>query len=130
MMNKRSSRLIAWLLTLVMVLNMSPVSAFAGVESGEWPGPKYSKVNINSFVDDGNAPTHDIDSFTAKYVVSGEYTSTGEYYLLEDYTRTVTNKNPSAYQEKPGNLSANFEVRGRRWDDTNKVLTLLLEQQG
>ena len=42
MTNKRSSRFIAWLLTLVMILNLSPVSVFAvnDAESNEYTSPE------------------------------------------------------------------------------------------
>ena len=122
MMNKRSSRLMAWLLTLMMFFNILPAPAFAGVTSSSYTGPEYAVVNIGDYVDNGNAPSSSIDWFDVKYIVSGEYTSTGEYYYLSQYDKRVTNNAPSSYQEKP----QGFQVVGRKWDDTKKELVLLL----
>ena len=121
-MNKRSSRLMAWLLTLMMFFNILPAPAFAGVTSSSYTGPEYAVVNIGDYVDNGNAPSSSIDWFDVKYIVSGEHTSTGEYYYLSQYDKRVTNNAPSSYQEKP----QGFQVVGRKWDDTKKELVLLL----
>ena len=62
MKNKRSSRLIAWLLTLVMVLNMSPMTAVAETGSGLYTGPAYETVATLS---SDPVPIRDLIPFTA-----------------------------------------------------------------
>ena len=71
-MNKRSSRLVAWLLTLVMVLNMSPISAFATPKSNEVKGPTYPIIDTLS---NDPVPTEKVaGGYTVQYVVKAEYT--------------------------------------------------------
>ena len=80
MMNKRSSRLIAWLLTLVMMLNIAPIPASAGVESSNWTGPVYPVLeNLSSTP----VPNQGISDYTVQYVIKKEYTYDGKNCPVE-----------------------------------------------
>ena len=94
-MNKRSSRLIAWLLTLAMILNIAPISAFADeptVTSNRRQGPAtYPTISTLST---GNPPSDNMN-FDVRYVIKGDYTYSGQNLLL----KTVENVygQPSGY---------------------------------
>ena len=107
MMNKRSSRLIAWLLTMMMIFNIAPTSAFAGAQSGGWETPSYAVTDISTYRDDG-APNENNRSFTVKYVVSGQYTSLEQYareYYLKQFSDNFNNLEPEYNQD--GSLKRN-----------------------
>ena len=54
MMNKRSSRLIAWLLAMVMILNITPVTAFAGQSDSVKSEEKANPANVTIVYEAGN----------------------------------------------------------------------------
>ena len=87
MTNKRSSRFIAWLLTLVMILNLSPVSVFAenDAESNEYTSPElatesqadenqHQETNEDATISETEAPIELTDGETVTWKV---YTSDG-----------------------------------------------------
>ena len=80
MMNKRSTRLVAWLLTLVMVLNIFPVSAFAG-DNGS--NVEYESLDSPPM---GQRLTPSEDQYVVRYVVEGEYTYDGKDVFIENDT--------------------------------------------
>jgi hypothetical protein len=86
MMNKSGSRLIAWLLALVMILNIAPVTAFAA--ESETYTPTIANGEIISQTDFGgsNIPNdaNNKIAFTIQYVVQGKYLSTGQNILLKN----------------------------------------------
>ena len=121
MMNKRSYRFIAWLLTLVMILNMSPLSAFAesadevnSMKSNKEKSPPLESESGYSVIDNlstGEAPGDNL-SFYVQYVIRGDYTPSGNSLLWKNAAGesrfAVQDKQVSAYQE---GLPTGFE-----WD--------------
>ena len=118
MMNKRSSRLIAWLLTLVMVLNMSPVSAFAGIKSNELQGPDYP---VLATLSTGSVPTGDYDDFTVQYVIKGDYTYDGNNLILYKVEH-VTGKPSEAPMDSVDKCSGP-DRNTATWDEATKTLS-------
>ena len=107
MMNKRSYRFIAWLLTLVMILNMSPISAFAENSKTSNPdqSPPLESENGYSVID--NLPTDSApqrnESFNVQYVIRGTHVSSGNNLLWHDEAGksvfAVQDRQASSYQE-------------------------------
>lgn len=118
MMNKRSNRLVAWLLTLVMIFNIAPTTVFAEVGSGNYTGPSFAVVETLS---DASVPNKSVsDGYTIKYIIKKEYTYTGENLVIREETRTEGN--PS--QEEPVTITgcSNADKNNATWDEDNRVL--------
>ena len=123
-MNKRSSRLIALLLALAMVLNIAPLTAFAeDVPSGGQSAPALQQDGGLSVADDFGTDEPEgasVSGVTVQYVLSGEYTYSRNNLLLGTETdKTVV---PSEYN---GTAPARCDYIGRKWDSEYKILTLL-----
>ena len=131
MKNKSSYRLIAWLLALIMVFNIMPLSAIAedarvSAESNEEDSPGLGSENgllVISDLGTETAPNEIAQSFKVQYVIKAEYTYGGSNnLLLSSYTKTVSSENPSTIQPDsiPG---CTVDGNSRKWDSVNKVLT-------
>ena len=112
MMNRRSSRLVAWLLTLVMILNIAPVTAFAD-------NPSSNSVKGPST---GIAPDENVSDFTIQYVIRGQYTYDGVDTVLTDETQYHQSGNPSRVSPKSID-NCSTDGNSRSWDSQNSTLT-------
>lgn len=128
MMSKRSSRVIAWLLALVMILNISPLSVLAEVIPQQDPENDITMTldtgldaHVLEVLSTGSA-LNETRTYTVQYVIKGEYTYTGENLILDEYTRTVTNGNPSS--EQPGSITGcSLDFNNKSWDEATNTLT-------
>ena len=117
MKSKRSSRLIAWLLTLVMILNIMPMSAVAEVKSNQITGPTYPVLET---LGTGAVPNEPISGYTIQYIITGDYTYDGSNIVIRE--EPGTKENPS--QEEPVTIAGceNAQKNTAKWDETNKIL--------
>ena len=109
-MNKRSSRLAAWLMTLLMIINIIPTSAFASVVD-DYTGPE---TRVLETLSAGTPPNEDNKTFDVQYVIEGKYTYNGQNLVLTQYGKTDQKGNPSTYApatipECNGNMSRTWE---------------------
>ena len=126
MKNKSSFRLVAWLVALVMILNMMPLTAFA-VDKPSNPAfsPDIGKelgYTIIGNLPEETPPDRSVGDFTIKYVIQGEYTYSGSDLLLDSYTRTVTDgSNP--YRINPDSIEdCSVDANSRVWDSESNTL--------
>lgn len=126
MKNKRSFRLIAWMLTMVMIFNILPVSAFAvddavsNTDQSPDLGTEYSYLIVGN-LDTETPENKSGQAFTVKYVIKGEYTYSGNNLLLSQYTKKVTNDNPATIS--PDSITGcSVDGNSRQWDASEKVL--------
>ena len=142
MKNKFSYRLFAWLLAIIMVLNVAPVSAFAELNDpgtnqvdpqNEKSSPPVEKDPITGLSVVGQVVSDSVpnntETFTVRIVVKGDYTYNGKDLVYKSVPGR--SGNPSTYNPKDdqglglGNLddmfSGGFETR--TWDKENKILT-------
>ena len=105
MKNRYGSRLIALLLSLVMLFNIAPMTAFAAgnegtdMPSAQKPSPDIEKeggYSVISIPSAGTPPTSNESGFTVHYVVKGKYTYSGNNLLLK--TVKDVSGQVSAYQ--------------------------------
>ena len=86
MMNKRASRLIALLLSAIMVINIAPVTAIAeGQEEIKSPGLVYDETTgypEAGTLSGGAAPSGTMDEFTVQYVIKSDYTYSKKNLVL------------------------------------------------
>ena len=131
MKHNMNSRLLAWLLTLVMVLNIFPVSAFAGSDVD------YETLDAPPM---GQRLTPSEDQYVVRYVVEGEYTYDGKDVFLENdtvgrssLTALKNDQQNKVNDEKNNNIyKSKYEKLGRwldkyYFDEQNRVLTLYFE---
>ena len=88
MMNKSSSRLIAILMTVMMIFNIAPVSAFA--EGGQTPSGETSAIDMemaDGYQVVGSVGTDEVpgenQTFDVQYVVRGDFTYSGKTLLID-----------------------------------------------
>ena len=117
MMNKRSARLIAWLLTLMMVLNIVPMSALA-VSSERYYGPELQTLGELS---SGSVPNQTISDYKVQYVIKGEYTYDGNHLIIKTENGKKGNPSQEEPEQTPGCSTADKNTA--TWDEVNRVLT-------
>ena len=117
-MNKSTSRLIALLLTAVMIFNIAPVAAFAdGQEEIKSPGLIYDESTgypEAGSLSGGTPPGGTQSEFTVRYVIKGEYTYNGKNLVYD--SDTVTNADPSTYSPKSID-GCSIDGSTRTWND-------------
>ena len=129
MMNKSKTRIVAWLLTLVMVLNLSPVPVFAEevLPVNDKPAPTlgagYKELET---VSEGTPPNED-KTFDVQYVIEGTYTYNGKNLILEKYGETGVKGNPSSYS--PKHIPECNDDMKRTWEE-GKLTFLVQPNQG
>ena len=126
MMNKRSLKVIAWLLTLVMVFNIAPVSVLAEMLAGSNEVGNYQTITPGS------------DEYVVRYMIRGTYTTSGKDVRIADDTKgrmsaSVMARDPNKINEERNNNPYKdvFNQVGQ-WEDPktsdydaeNRVLTL------
>ena len=134
MKNKRSFRLIAWLLAMVMILNIAPLSAFAAgeeggnsnrIESNQKPSPDLGKedgLSVVGALSQGTPPGAEYTgSYTVQYVIKGDYTYSGNNLLVK--TETATG-NPAGYGGAAPEKCEFDNSSSKTWDESSKTLTL------
>ena len=93
MMNKRSSRLLAWLLTMIMVFNLAPTSVFAeddgnrNVSINDYRTTLKTSYDLDEEADVSSKKTEDIMSLTFSDEGKDPFPSDGSvkmYYTLDD----------------------------------------------
>ena len=122
MMNKRSSRLIAWLLTLVMVLNIAPMTALADdspVRSNTYKGPTYAVLETES---SEPVPDQTIDSYTVQYVIKGEYTYDGKSIVVKSYPGKAGNPSKESCEDTTG--CSNPGTSTATWDSATRTFII------
>ena len=117
-MNKRTSRLIAMLLTAIMLFNIAPTAAFAeGSEEIQSPGlivDDSSGFPEAAQLSEGPVPGGTQSEFTVRYVIRGEYTYNQKDLVYDSFT--VYNADPSTYPVK-SITGANVDGNNRTWSD-------------
>ena len=101
MMNKRGSRFIAWLLALVMILNVAPVSAFAATgDIGGSPVIQFEYIIDNGGQFDGN--------LTNQWSNVKQYTTKSNYAPSSGYVQTENNKDLAGWVFNDGSTTIEY----------------------
>ena len=130
MKNKSSFRFIAWLLALIMILNVTPLSALAEVTnntriSNQDPSPALDSEDGYSVVGSlstGTPPSENYGSFTVYYVIKGDYTYGGNNLLVK--TETASNSQPSGYGGTAPDGCEFDNSSPKTWDAGTNSLTI------